>query len=466
MTAMAVPIERGLASGLGSGVGRACRTALLALAALCLLQFLLPAGDAAAQAVRPPADAAVLPESAPLPNAGGSVRPPAAAVSNAPMEPGIQRERDVVESMNPAKAATGLATQGPNSASTLWGEVRAGESHTVSIPNDLAGILIQSEGASWKNWRNPDGPLITWGLYSLAGILAVLVLFYLFRGRIRVEHGLSGITIERFKTIERMGHWLLAGSFILLALTGLNLLFGRDLIVLLFAPAEGVLVNGAPRTGLELLGPDGYTAALAVYAELTLYGKWVHNNVAWAFMLGLVMIFFMWVLHNFPHWTDIVWLAKGGGLFVKGVHPPARKFNAGQKMIFWGTILLGGSISLSGLSLLFPFELPMFAATFEKMNEWGISEMVLGATLATDLTPLEEMQYAQVWHTIVSLAMIVFIVAHIYIGSVGMEGAFDAMGSGQVDRNWALEHHGLWVAEEEAKARAAAARSAAATPAE
>jgi formate dehydrogenase subunit gamma len=105
--------------------------------------------------------------------------------------------------------------------------------------------------------------------------------------------------------------------------------------------------------------------------------------------------------------------------------------------------------------------LPLFAKTFAILNDLGVAA-VWGAPLPTVLTPMEEMQYAQVWHTIVAFAMIVIIIAHIYIGSMGMEGAFDAMGTGMVDRNWAKEHHGLWVEAEDAKAN----RGSAATPAE
>ena len=232
---------------------------------------------------------------------------------------------------------------------------------------------------------------------------------------------------------------MLAGSFILLSLTGLNLLYGKDWI-------------------LPLIGKEAF-------ASLTLAGKWVHNNVAWAFMLAIVLVFVLWVRHNLPSRIDLQWIAKGGGLFSSGVHPPSRKFNAGQKLIFWSVIVMGGSISLSGISLLFPYEAPMFAKTFAILNDLGISSLVMGGPLATDLTPVEEMMYAQIWHTIVAFAMIFIIIAHIYIGSVGMEGAFDAMGSGHVDRNWAHEHHGLWVDEVDAKARSAPP-NAAATPAE
>jgi formate dehydrogenase subunit gamma len=136
----------------------------------------------------------------------------------------------------------------------------------------------------------------------------------------------------------------------------------------------------------------------------------------------------------------MIWLSKGGGLFTKHSHPPSKKFNAGQKLIFWATILGGLSLSLSGIALLFPFEFPVWSKTFVALN-------VLGLGLPTDLTPIQEMQLSSMWHAIVSLVLIAIIIAHIYIGSIGMQGAFAAMGSGKVDENWAREHHNLWVAE-------------------
>jgi formate dehydrogenase subunit gamma len=366
--------------------------------------------------------------------AQSSVRPPANAVTNAPAEPGVARVPDAVPL--PGGAATGqLDVLGPNSDATLWGQVRQGDSFSVSIPDKRAATLVQSYGIAWKDMRAMIGPLRIYGGMALFGTLALLFVFYLYRGRIRIEHGFSGRLIERFKPVERFAHWLLAGSFILLALSGLNLLYGRELLI-------------------PILGKE-------TFAAIALAGKWVHNNVAWAFMAGLVMVFVMWVIHNLPSMNDVKWLLQGGGLFSEGVHPPSRKFNAGQKLIFWAVILLGASASLSGVSLLFPYELPVFAKTFAILNALGAGA-VWGAPLPVELTALEEMQYAQIWHTIVALAMIVIIIAHIYIGTLGMEGAFDAMGTGMVDRKWAEEHHGLWVAEEDARAT----RNAAATPAE
>jgi len=270
----------------------------------------------------------------------------------------------------------------------------------------------------WLQFR--EGPLRTWGGNLLLITLILLLIFYMVRDKIEIEGGRSGVTILRFRVLERFGHWLLAGSFLILGLTGIITLFGRLLI---------------PYIGHEWFAP------------LALASKWVHNNVSWAFMLALVLVFFMWVLRNIPNKHDLIWLSKGGGMFSKGAHPPAKKFNAGQKLIFWAVIVLGGSISASGLSLLFPFEMSMFGPTFAKLNSWGISHSMGLGTLPEQLTPHQEMQYAQVWHAVVSFALMAIIFAHIYLGSVGMEGAYDAMGTGEVDLQWAREHHGLWVEE-------------------
>jgi formate dehydrogenase subunit gamma len=160
-------------------------------------------------------------------------------------------------------------------------------------------------------------------------------------------------------------------------------------------------------------------------------------------------MFVLWVAHNFPNRHDLVWLAKGGGMFKRGVHAPAKKFNAGQKIIFWLVILGGVSVSLSGVMLLWPFRISMFGETFAWVN-W-----LFGTTYPTALAPVQEMQLAQLWHAVMGLFLTIVIIAHIYIGTIGMEGAFDAMGSGEVDRNWAREHHDLWVQDLERRGRLA-----------
>ena len=369
----------------------------------------------------------------------GSVRPPADAVVNEPRQPGITRALTPGDATE-ASGVEALDARGITSDSALWGLMRHGERVTTQAQGPVSDFVMQDAGMAWQALRAKGGPLQVWGGIGVSAMLLLLGLFMLLRGRVQIEHGLSGHLIRRFAGWERFGHWLVASSFVLLALTGLNLLYGKDFL-------------------MPLIGKEAF-------AELSMIGKWLHNNVAWAFMVGLVWIFFAWIVHNLPSKHDVVWIAQGGGMLSKGTHPPSKKFNAGQKLIFWVTILLGGSLSASGLALLFPYELPMFAATFQKLNEFGIADAVLGGPLATDLTLIEEQQYAQLWHSIVAFAMTVIMLAHIYIGSVGMQGAFAAMGSGFVDLNWAREHHSIWAERVEAAERRRAERRGAASPAE
>ena len=196
----------------------------------------------------------------------------------------------------------------------------------VSIPDANSARLIKPGNKGWADTHT--GTVRFLSIAAVVGAIAVLAVFYLIRGRIRVDAGMSGIRILRFSGIERFAHWLMAGSFIVLALTGLNLVLGRTII-------------------LPWLG-DG------AFSTLSTWGKVAHNFVGWAFMLGLILSFLVWVAHNIPNKVDAEWIAQGGGLLKKGVHPPARKFNAGQKLIFWSVTLGGAALSFTGFMLLFP----------------------------------------------------------------------------------------------------------------
>jgi formate dehydrogenase subunit gamma len=306
---------------------------------------------------------------------------------------------------------------GSTSDSEIWRQLRRGIQGTVSIPNKQAGVLIQSEGEDWRAFRN--GPLSTYGAWAMLGVVVLLALFFLARGRVRLEGERTGRIVERFGGFERFAHWLTAVSFIILALTGLNTLYGRYVLK-------------------PILSPE-------IFTTITQAGKFAHNFVAFAFMVGLILIFLLWVWHNIPTARDFEWLIKAGGLLSKGVHPPAKKFNAGQKIVFWLVVLCGLSLSLSGISLLFPFQLSLFSGTAAVING------VIGTDLPTNFTPMQEMQLNQVWHGTMALFLILVILGHIYIGTLGMEGAFDAMGTGKVDEEWAREHHSLWLEEIEAK---------------
>lgn len=269
----------------------------------------------------------------------------------------------------------------------LQGDVRG----RVTIPDQRAAQLIQPEGRDFQRFWTTTMAWI--GGIALGGMVAVLLLFYLTRGKIRIAAGPSGRTIERFNGFERFVHWLTATSFIVLGITGLNISFGRDVL-------------------MPLIGPE----AFATWSQ---WAKVAHNFMSFAFTLGILLMLVIWIKDNIPGRTDARWIAEGGGLVGSG-HPPARRFNAGQKIIFWAVVLGGGAIAVTGFIMMFPFQ---FVTT------------VGGMQLSTQL------------HGIISLVMIALILAHIYIGSIGMEGAFDAMGSGKVDLNWAREHHSLWVDE-------------------
>ncbi len=325
--------------------------------------------------------------------------------------------------IQPASAQQGGAVPGQSlgnlSDAQMWRAIRGGVRGTVTIPDQNAAQLVQSDGDTFQAFKN--GPLAKWGGVGLGVMVALLAVFFLIRGRIKIEHGRApdGATIERFNAFERITHWLTASSFIVLGLTGLNISYGRYVVQ-------------------PVIGPEAFGA-------ITYYGKLAHHYLAFAFMLGVLLMFVMWVRHNIPNGRDVAWLLKGGGLFSSGVHLDAPRFNAGQKLIFWSVMLGGLSLSLSGVALIFPYEVTPWAGTFSFLNIFGLN-------LPTEFTVLQEVQLSVLWHSIVGLIMIIIVIAHIYIGSIGMEGAFDAVGSGQVDLNWAKEHHSLWVKEEQVKA--------------
>lgn len=270
----------------------------------------------------------------------------------------------------------------------------------VSIPDEKSSVLIQPAGRDWRYFH--DVTLRWIGGIVILGMLVILVAFYLWRGMVRIESGRSGRRIVRFNAFERFVHWMTATSFIVLAITGLNVTFGKELL-------------------LPLIGPEAFSA-------WSQWAKYAHNYISFAFTLGVVLILVMWIGGNIPNRLDIEWLKRGGG-FVENDHPPARRFNAGQKAIYWIQVLGGAAIAISGYVLMFPF--------------YG--------------TTIDGVQLAQMVHGVIAMLFIAVMLAHIYIGTIGEEGAFEAMGSGEVDLNWAKQHHSLWVEEEMRRAPAGGA---------
>jgi formate dehydrogenase subunit gamma len=279
-----------------------------------------------------------------------------------------------------------------------------------TLPDQKACTIEQPAGRDWRHFHQVT---LRWiGGLVIIGILAVLVVFYLWRGMVRIESGRSGRTIVRFNAFERFVHWMTATCFIILAASGLNVTFGRPLL-------------------LPLIGPDSFTA-------WSQWAKYTHNYLSFPFTIGVFLIFLMWITGNIPNRVDMEWLKRGGGI-VGHDHPPAYRFNAGQKMIYWIVVLGGTAVAASGYVLMFPF--------------YG--------------TDIASMQAAQITHAIVAVLFVAAMIAHIYIGTVGMEGAFEAMGTGTVDLNWAKEHHNLWLDEEKKRTGPnETPRQPAATPAE
>ena len=258
----------------------------------------------------------------------------------------------------------------------------------IDIPDTKASVLIQPAGRTWDYFHEV---LLHWGgAIVILGMIAVLGAAYLIMGRLRITAGRSGRKIVRFKAFERFSHWLTAVSFVILGLTGLNITFGKIL--------------------LPVIGPDAFSSVSQA-------AKYVHNFTSFSFVAGLVLIIVIFFKDNIPEKVDLEWLKQGGG-FIKNKHAPAGRFNPGEKAVYWLSLAAGVFVSVSGFVLLFPF-------------------------FGTDIA---DMQIAQAVHAIVAVLFVALILGHIYIGTLGMEGAFEAMGTGEVDLNWAKEHHDVWLA--------------------
>src|ERR1700730_3429069 len=259
----------------------------------------------------------------------------------------------------------------------------------IDIPDTKASVLIQPAGRTWDYFHEV---LLHWGgAIVILGTIAFLGLAYLIIGRIRIAEGRSGKKIVRFRAFERFSHWLTAVSFVVLGLTGLNITFGKLLL-------------------LPVIGPDAFSSVSEA-------AKYAHNFTSFSFVAGFLLIIAIFFKDNLPEKVDLEWIKQGGG-FIKNKHAPASRFNPGEKAVYWLSLAAGIVVSLSGFVLLFPF--------------YG--------------TNIADMQIAQAAHAIVAVLFVALILGHIYIGTLGMEGAFEAMGTGEVDLNWAKEHHDLWLA--------------------
>jgi len=295
-------------------------------------------------------------------NPDGSVNPTASAV----------KEQQLLNALQPGGAVSGR----------------------VSIPDQKSANLIHPAGRDWRHFHEVT---LRWiGGIAVLGMLILLVAFYLIRGQVKLESGYSGRRIVRFNGFERFVHWMTATCFIILAISGLNITFGKPLL-------------------LPLIGE-------AAFAGWSQWAKYAHNYLSFPFAIGVVVLFLMWIAGNIPNKVDVEWAKRGGGIVGRD-HPPAYRFNGGQKMIYWIVVIGGTAVAVSGYLLMFPFY----------------------------VTDIKGMQLAQTVHAIIAVLFVAAMLAHIYIGTIGMEGAFEAMGEGTVDVNWAKEHHPLWLEQEMAR---------------
>ena len=284
-------------------------------------------------------------------------------------------------------------TQPLNNA-PVWRDVRKGENpnQITQVRGIETNVLVQSRGETWRQLR-PWMSLAGGGIIALA--LAGLLGYYLWRGPIGLHGKPTGRLIRRFSDLDRVVHWSVAISFVLLGLSGLIITFGKYVLLPVF----------------------GYT----LFSWLAIFAKNLHNFVAPVFFVSLPIFIVLFIRDNLPKLYDIDWVKTFGGMLSRsGTHVPSGRFNAGEKALFWGLVCFFSVVlCLSGAILLFP--------NFEQ-----------GRAM---------MQNANVVHAVCALLAVAMGCFHIYLGTIGMKGAYDAMRTGYVDETWAKEHHEIWYEE-------------------
>lgn len=289
--------------------------------------------------------------------------------------------------------------QQPYNNAPVWRAARGAVEGYASIPAPEAGVLIQTDGQNWRALRNGKVSVIAG--WALVAVMLALGIFYAVRGTIQLHEAPTGRMVNRFSLMERMAHWGTAISFCVLAVSGLTIAFGKNIL--------------HPVLGAYL------------FSWLAVIAKNLHNFVGPLFAVSILITFIVFVRDNVPKARDIQWLLRAGGLF-SDHQVPSEKFNAGEKVWFWGGLtVLGIVVSASGFVLDFPN---------------------FGQTRAT-------MQFSNIVHIIGSTLFMIGAMGHIYLGTIGMAGSLQGMKTGQVDESWAKEHHELWYERTKADARQA-----------
>lgn len=276
----------------------------------------------------------------------------------------------------------------PGNNAPMWREVRQDKAHFTNNPGNEAGVLIQTGGDAWRHLRN--GPLTLYGGWLVVLVAAAILLFYKIKGPLALHDSPTGRLIQRFPRYERVIHWLTAGTFLILAVTGLAILFGKHVLI--------------PVIGHSLFG------------YLMVLGKNVHNFIGPLFAFSTIAMIVIWARDNVWQNIDAQWIAKAGGL-LSGEHVPSGRFNFGEKTWFWiGVTVLGLTVAVSGFVLDFP--------NFGQVRA--------------------DMQLASLLHAAAAITMLLLALGHIYMGTIGVNGALESMKSGYVDETWAREHHEEW----------------------
>ena len=252
------------------------------------------------------------------------------------------------------------------------------------------GSMVTNAGEAWRQVRN--GWIIPYGGSLLLIVGLAIALFYFAKGSIGGHVPNTGRKIERFTYFERAAHWSNAIAFCVLAISGIVMAFGKFFL-------------------LPVIGS-------ALFGWLTYALKNAHNFAGPLFAVSLVIVFLTFLRDNFPGRSDLQWLKKGGGLF-GGTEPPSGRFNAGEKLVFWGGVFFLGIIVV-GSGLVLDNVIPGLAYT------------------------RGDMQIANMIHGVATVLMMTMFLGHIYIGTIGMKDAYGAMRTGYVDEGWAKEHHALW----------------------
>ena len=300
--------------------------------------------------------------------------------------------------------ASAQSVQETNPRANYWRAVRQGNEGYTAVQGQETGVLIQP-GQNWRQIRN--GWIANYGGWAMLGVIVAIALFYAVRGSIKLERGRNGVKVKRWSAFDRALHWFTAALFVILAITGLSMLFGRVVLI-------------------PVLGAKGFAA----WAELAM---WLHNNLGPVFGAAVVVMILVWIRHNVPTAADVKWFLTGGGIIGKA-HPDAGFTNGGEKVWFWFIATVGLAVVASGLVMDFP--------------NWGFTR--------------DQMQLANMVHGVASLAWIALWLGHAYIGTLGSEGSLEGMTTGYVDEEWAKQHHNLWY--DEVKGRGPASEAPAGDP--